>query len=722
MVNKSHYDPAKEKWREAWYQFVRKHRNSLRGSPKDWQVVFFPGEEALEIDVYNRLKIPRENLLGLERDPKVHEKLRKKKLGIRLTDEPMDALDFFAQTEERFTIGSLDYQGQLTTRVVQSLRYLAGRQILDANSIFGITTYNKRENEETKNIYRRAIAAREFNKFVASGNIEPLRGRNESLTELIRSYGYTQEQMVKHLGHTDAITGVFLSGTENTEINPIFLRNPRFRAIDEAIEDATIAQVPGITRTNMHTNDVLYRVHLYALSQNILASGLGADTVSAQTLAALAIECQSRPYIPTAISKYQYTSGNSGSMISDFFVFTQYREQLEKFRYIAEHAYVDLNPIVFMFAILNNTPIFKISPETVDRVVRRTAMILCNRLGPSQIDGPREFLGSSAKLPPITGQDYYKQRYSDEQQELPLEDTFNVLIQNFRIKGKDPRKKLRGFDYWYGQEKYGPRPTSGENNGGSQPKENLEAKISHDKFELIPHQYWDKLPDNFKQRIAYFIQDDLTRADLQPDQARRLVGEIRASKWYKTLNGHQLSDSQFYAFFDDIVLETLDGNIPDRRKVAELFEDVMKPNWREKGISKTKPVLTLADYERLSFYDGRSDDWILERYSTSKPNSVRAYKAWVTMRHKGKTEKPQDLGLRVARMIRSGRPKAQIMQDLDLQANQVSGFMAAYKRGAYNKQLGLDRKSAATPNIYVDSHGVVHVGPSRPGDIEKGYK
>ena len=124
MAHKSHYDPAKEKWREAWYQFIRKHRHYLKGSPKDWQVVFFPGEEALELELYDRLRIPRENLLGLEIDPKVWERLRKKRLGIRLTDEPLDARVFFEQTDEKFDIVNLDYEGTFNNNVIRTLESL----------------------------------------------------------------------------------------------------------------------------------------------------------------------------------------------------------------------------------------------------------------------------------------------------------------------------------------------------------------------------------------------------------------------------------------------------------------------------------------------------------------------------------------------------------------------------------------------------------------------
>src|SRR3989338_6575880 len=150
MAHKSHYDPAKEKWREAWYQFVRKHRHSLIGSPQDWQVVFFPGEEALEVDVYDRLKIPRENLLGLERDPKVHKKLRKKRLGIRLTDEQVDALDYFSQTDERFEVVNLDYEGFLDHNVVKPLSSIAGRQLLQEGSLAALTIYAKRDSNSAK--------------------------------------------------------------------------------------------------------------------------------------------------------------------------------------------------------------------------------------------------------------------------------------------------------------------------------------------------------------------------------------------------------------------------------------------------------------------------------------------------------------------------------------------------------------------------------------------
>ena len=408
-------------------------------------------------------------------------------------------------------------------------------------------------------------------------------------------------------------------------------------------------------------------------------------------------------------------------MISDFLVFTQFREQLEKFRYIANHAYLDLDSMVFMFSILENTPLSKISLSTVDRVVKRTASIVSNRLDERQIDGPREFLGSSARLTELTGEDYYRQRYADEEKGVPPRETWDLLMHVYKIKGKSPIKKLNAFEYWYSQGKYGPRAAPKDINGNSQANQNLEARINHDKFELIPHQYWDRLPEPFRQRVKYFIEEDIRRADLMPEQQQELLCEIRDSKWYKTLNGHQLSNSQFYAFFDDILLDLVSGNVPNRKKIQEMFDDVIKPNWREKGISKVKPPLTLSAYEQLSFYEGKSDEWILDRYVTSKPNSVRAYKAWITMRH-GEKKTKDNLGNRVALLITQRKTKQQIMEEVGVTDYQYRGFLAAYKRGAYRKLLREQQQAIPTPRIYVDSHGVVHVNPRNAGDIEKGYK
>ena len=715
MAHKSHYDPAKEKWREAWYQFVRKHRHSLRGSPQDWQVVFFPGEEALEVDVYDRLKIPRENLLGLERDPKVHEKLRKKRLGIRLTDEPVDALDYFSQTDERFEVVNLDYEGFLDHNVVKTLSSIAGRQLLQEGSLAALTIYAKRDSNSAKGVYYSVLMGEEFSNSIHNlihGN--PLTMDEHSFQAALSRFTATPINERRDRALTTVLINIFFNGLTNLGFNPIYARNPNLPELERMIELAGLIsgdQKPDQSITNF--------IHYKSLIDHIKKSGITSDDEEAIIHARLALTYQNRRYFPKDIARFSYVSRNGANMISDFVHFNQHRRVIDRYGYIAEHAYIDLNREDHGKSIFGGHPTSKSQVvKSTNRLQRDLEFIFYDAVrNISNTPGSRVHLGSSARLPKLEGEDYYRERFADAEKGIPLPETWARLMMDYKVK----RSQLPRFEAHYTMATHGPQAAQRETNGNGNAKQNLEAIISPDKFELVPHQYWDRLPEQFKQRVIYFIQEDLARAELEPQQIRTVVGEIRASKWYKALNGHQLSNSQFYAFFDDILLELNDGNIPDRRKVSELFADVVKPNWTDKGISKTKPVLTLSDYERLSFYEGKSDDWILDRYSTSRSNSIRAYKAWVTMRHKEKTEKADDLGLKVARMIRSGRQKAQIMEEVGLGDYQYRGFLAAYKRGAYNKLLR-ERDSTPMPRMYVDSHGVVHLNPRNAANIEKGYK
>ena len=708
MVHKSHYDPAKEKWREAWYQFVRKHRHSLRRSPQDWQVVFFPGEEALEVDVYDRLKIPRENLLGLERDPKVHEKLRKKKLGIRLTDEPVDALDYFRQSDEKFEIINLDYAGTLNLNVARTLAFIVSRQILHENAFFGVTLYGKREQDITKKMYYTQFGLPE------TDNLRLFFGNSPVPQKLSRR----EMDRLRDLGITGIITGALLSGCDLLNVNPIFERNPQFSEIESIAErDFKNLGFEIKNASDFHRTEFWYKRHHEALIQHLLQQGIADDVNWAGCLANMTLEYYTKSYFIGDAIKYSYVSRGSSRMVSDFIVAKQYNYVFDRYRYLAEHAYVDLDQREFLLSVRQANGARDLN-GVLDLLFKDAKLIV--RVGEHQIsigNGPRIGLGSSAKLPKLAGEEYYRQRYADVEKGVALPETWDRLMREYKVR----RSQLPRFEAHYTMMTHGPQAIPRETNGNSGVVQNLEARIDHDKFELIPHQYWDRLPEPFRQRVKYFIEEDIRKADLTPQQQQELIGEVRTSKWYKNLNGHQLINSQFYAFFDDILLELVAGNVPNRKKIQEMFEDVMKPDWREKGISKVKPLLALSDYERLSFYEGKSDEWILDRYSTPKPNSVRAYKAWVTMRH-GEKKQKDNIGSRVAVLIRQRKTKEQIMEEIGVSDYQFRGFLAAYNRGAYKNLFREQLPATPQPRIYVDSHGIVHVNPRNAGDIERGYK
>jgi hypothetical protein len=148
---KSYNDPAKQKTREKFREFIRKH---IKKSFENVRVVCFPGaevkgEEALEIkEIYDVLGIPRENIVGLEYDEKAAKKLRKAKLGIEVIQQ--DAYNFFKNTDRKFDIISLDYTGQRSWREKDITRFIAGKGLLDELGIYCTNYHIRREGKPMK--------------------------------------------------------------------------------------------------------------------------------------------------------------------------------------------------------------------------------------------------------------------------------------------------------------------------------------------------------------------------------------------------------------------------------------------------------------------------------------------------------------------------------------------------------------------------------------------
>lgn len=113
-------DPAKAKARDLLRGMV--DRTLLRfQKPSDLYVLCFPGIDAAEIhQVYDQLGIPRENITGIEKDPRVAQALEKKKLGIRIVNQ---SIENFVKEQESFdfNVVSLDYCGLINEKQIGSL-------------------------------------------------------------------------------------------------------------------------------------------------------------------------------------------------------------------------------------------------------------------------------------------------------------------------------------------------------------------------------------------------------------------------------------------------------------------------------------------------------------------------------------------------------------------------------------------------------------------------
>lgn len=119
-------DWAKAKSRDLVKALIER---SLRfRQPKDIRVLCFPGIDATEIfQVYDSLGIPRSNIVGVEREAEIADKIGAKDLGIRLERTTLE--DYVAsQSQIDFDIVSLDYTGPVSAKQDRTAIQIVSKQ------------------------------------------------------------------------------------------------------------------------------------------------------------------------------------------------------------------------------------------------------------------------------------------------------------------------------------------------------------------------------------------------------------------------------------------------------------------------------------------------------------------------------------------------------------------------------------------------------------------
>ncbi len=121
-------DWAKSKSRELVRDTISKTLLKFR-KPKDLRVLCFPGIDATEVfEVYDSLGIPRENVVGVERDSYVAGELEKKDLGIKVINQDLESLVENGEVPTDLDIVSLDYTSPLRQGNLDTLRSILRMQ------------------------------------------------------------------------------------------------------------------------------------------------------------------------------------------------------------------------------------------------------------------------------------------------------------------------------------------------------------------------------------------------------------------------------------------------------------------------------------------------------------------------------------------------------------------------------------------------------------------
>lgn len=325
---KTYNDPAKQLWRVKLREFIAEHILPYR-NPRTVRVACFPGaeiegEEGLEIkEVYDPLGIPRENIVGLERDAECAQRLRHANLGIEVVEE--DALDYFMHPCTRpFQIINLDYLGQMTLKEGKTLESIASQQHLDHHGILATNFFGSREGDAMKKLLSfRVIIAKKWQEFLSL----PLEVRQMIVADASKTWNL--DFMREGLTHEIFIT--MASGTANYPVvRNYFSDDPRKHETMAHLEEQIAQDNPEEHLDQKIKQEELERFHAEIRSFKLikLLTEKNLTNELASSIHSIKITSAQQGYIPKAINRYEYTSNTGSPMLADFFAFQNLPKRL----------------------------------------------------------------------------------------------------------------------------------------------------------------------------------------------------------------------------------------------------------------------------------------------------------------------------------------------------------------------------------------------------------
>lgn len=381
MTKQSYRDPVKSVARKKWRRFLEKN---MKGRPSGWRVACFPwgdADHSYEIEeVYDPLGIPRQNIVGIERDPDKLERLRTLGLGIELFNGP--DLAFFQTQDRKFDIVNLDYDGtfndwaRLTLLEVSSKRRLTGRATL------GVTVLGRREDRNNTAFYRGQadITTRMTN-------------------DLLRLFGHATGKTYQP--SRDEVMSYYTNAVM-VQPNSIGRNNP---LVEQLMRTGIPPQLAGL----QHSDPEVRMWAVNKLHEFLKAKDVGGfvNEEGLNLLASLAIVSSENPYLLRRNERYSYLSENGSPMLVDFFLFEEMKT-VSRFKYLIDsiNGNTYFNPLKFFHTAWGIVPFDPNSMRKLAQQMDEDSEIIIEPEFP-----PRIHLGSSYKPKPrLKGEKYYELR------------------------------------------------------------------------------------------------------------------------------------------------------------------------------------------------------------------------------------------------------------------------------------------------------------------------
>jgi hypothetical protein len=394
-------------------------RNLLKfRKPSELRVLCFPGIDAQEIiEVYDPLGIPRQNIVGVERDPKVFRELEKKDLGIRLI---LETLEDYVQgrSQTNFDVVSLDYLGPLNQNQVSTIRDLLNKQ---ARNSFVLHTANLlRRDHNSFPFYFYGFASATNNDQIRKtkpGDMDnfledSIQRFHERCHHTIYGRGLRFSKEEKQIAYSDTLENLFsgISESSTNEHNKFFMGRHYLRilgGIEKELSDLDEGLEVVLDPEDPLGSKVLDDLYLYGLAE------LGLQSAAWNCLK---FECEkygiNEPLIQLGLEKvisnvsddgkqfmkrdaetYSYISESGAPMIGDVYFLGHPRKQIEISERIAKivgfpEAFHIKNPYDLRKFYLE---IEKFAKETVKYSSLKTIETLMEK------SDNRTFLGNSSK-------------------------------------------------------------------------------------------------------------------------------------------------------------------------------------------------------------------------------------------------------------------------------------------------------------------------------------
>jgi hypothetical protein len=364
--------------------------------PSNLYVLCFPGIDAREIyEVYDPLGIPRENIVGLERDQAIAKELEAKRLGIKVVPKSLDEY-LGTLRQSHFDVVSLDYTGPVRADTVNTLHAIRQKQFKSEWVLHHANLARRDPNGHrfhlfgTGGMWGGERIHDSFEDAAKNGESDLSSYKSDAYTGLLlmglhdptkRDYarlrtfivGKDQTQFIEEVRHA-----AHQHGLPESEFDPLDIESSFLDRYIENIPAGAFLCEKVLKEMIMRKINVLYKGLKVEHMLHLLREGVQ----------------ESKRFRPFDATRYSYISESGSPMAGDIYALREDTDTLKQARRLVRfHGY----PSEFKFRLTDGKSLAEDLVGPYNQARKRALLPYIELTKGSLAPGNRSFLGSSAK-------------------------------------------------------------------------------------------------------------------------------------------------------------------------------------------------------------------------------------------------------------------------------------------------------------------------------------